>query len=258
MAGKRLLFHPSLRDAALAIVGPFWKIGPSDHHPISTLDDMVKDLDKQKPLDELVIFLHAYTGGMMLEDDDGNDKGYDLDEQAVTQAFAATKAQIESIRFEGCWVGESPKAMAVFGRLFKARQVSGFTWVHANSNIEVKIPKGMKADELQSFLAKQGLAKWLAPTTSSMTELVSMARSQDAKAKLWCEWFQPTLDTKEPYTDQDGKLAAASGKRANFDRLGSHTYKVRSEARLRTVSGNVAKLNDVPHSSFDYVTATLR
>jgi hypothetical protein len=113
MAGKRLLFYPKLQDAAQGIVGPYWRIGPHDQQAISTLGDMVKEIDKQKSLDELVIFLHGYTGGMMLDDDDGNDKGYNLEDEAVTQAFAKTKTQIERIRFEGCWVGESPKAMAL-------------------------------------------------------------------------------------------------------------------------------------------------
>src|SRR5260221_369519 len=93
MAGKRLLFYPELREEAQEIVGPYWKIGRDDQQEISTLSDMVKQIDKQKSLDELVIFLHGYTGGMMLDDDDGNSKGYDLGEQAVTQAFAKTKTQ---------------------------------------------------------------------------------------------------------------------------------------------------------------------
>ncbi len=33
--------------------------------------------------------------------------------EAVTQAFAKTKTQIERIRFEGCWVGESPRVLRV-------------------------------------------------------------------------------------------------------------------------------------------------
>jgi len=155
MAGKRLLFYPKLRDAAEGIVGPYWRIGPHDQQAISTLKDMVNEIDKQKSLDELVIFLHGYTGGMMLDDDDDNDKGYDLEDEAVTQAFAKTKTQIERIRFEGCWVGENPKAMAVFGRLFNAREVSGFTWVHATNNIAVTIPKSIKADEFKLFLKRK-------------------------------------------------------------------------------------------------------
>ena len=258
MAGKRLLFYPKLRDAAEGIVGPYWRIGPHDQQAISTLKDMVNEIDKQKSLDELVIFLHGYTGGMMLDDDDDNDKGYDLEDEAVTQAFAKTKTQIERIRFEGCWVGENPKAMAVFGRLFNAREVSGFTWVHATNNIAVTIPKGIKADEFKIFLEKKGLAKWLVPSSPSMTELVSMARSKDASKKLWLEWFQPTLDTKPPYEDQDGKLAADSGKRPNFERLGVHNYMVRSEARSRTVSAKDAKLSDAPRPPFEYVTVKLR
>ena len=258
MAGKRLLFYPELREEAQEIVGPYWKIGRDDQQEISTLSDMVKQIDKQKSLDELVIFLHGYTGGMMLDDDDGNSKGYDLGEQAVTQAFAKTKTQIEHIRFEGCWVGEGPVDMAVFGRLFNARDVSGFTWVHWSNDITVTIPKGLTANDLKAFLDKKGLAKWLAPTAPPMTQLASMAQSKDAPKRLWLEWFQATLDKKPPYEDQDGKLAADSGKRSNFQQLGVHNYKVRSDARARTVLAKDAKPSDAGHSAFEYVTVKLR
>ncbi len=198
MAGKRLLFYPELREQAQEIVGPYWKIGHPDQQEISTLKDMVNEIGKQKSLDELVIFLHGYTGGMMLDDDDGNSKGYDLGEQAVTQAFANTKTQIEHIRFEGCWVGDGPSDMATFGRLFNAQDVSGFTWVHWSNDITVTIPKGLTAKDLEAFLETKGLAKWLAPTTAPMAQLASMAQSKSAPKKLWLEWFQATLDKKAP------------------------------------------------------------
>ncbi len=60
MAGRRLQFYPELREWAEEIIGPFWKIGRSDQQDISTLSDMVKDIDNQKSLDELVIFVHGY------------------------------------------------------------------------------------------------------------------------------------------------------------------------------------------------------
>lgn len=255
---KRLLFYPELREPALEIVGPYWKIGPRDQQGISTLGDMVKDIDKQKSLDELVIFLHGYTGGMMLDDDDGNSKGYDLGEEAVTQAFAKTKTQIEHIRFEGCWVGDGPGDMAKFGHLFNARDVSGFTWVHWSNDITVTIPKGLTAEDLTAFLDKKGLAKWLAPTTAPMAQLASLARTKDAPKKLWLEWFQATLDKKAPYEDQDGNLAADSGRPSNFQRLGVHNYKIRSDARSRTVLAKDAKPSAGGHPNFDYVTVKLR
>ena len=258
MAGKRLLFYPELRDAALGIVGPQWKIGPKDQQAISTLNDMVKEINKQTSLDELVLFLHGYTGGMMLDDDDEREKGYSLEDEAIKQAFAKTKTKIERIRFEGCWVGESPPAMAAFGRLFNAQEVSGFTWVHVTNSIDVTIPEGIKADGLKTFLEKQGLAKWLAPNTPAMTALASTARTKNASAKLWLEWFRPTLETSPPYADQDGNLAAASGKRPNFERLGAHDFEVRSAARSRTVAVKDAKVSTAPRPPFEYVTVKLR
>ena len=47
---KRLLFYPELREPALEIVGPYWKIGPDNQQGISTLSDMVKEIDKQVKL----------------------------------------------------------------------------------------------------------------------------------------------------------------------------------------------------------------
>ena len=93
----------------------------------------------------------------MLDDDDGNSKGYDLGEKAVTDAFAKTKTQIERIRFEGCWVGDGPADMAAFGRLFNAREVSGFTWrALGPTTSTVTIPKGLTAEDLQAFLDTAG------------------------------------------------------------------------------------------------------
>jgi hypothetical protein len=258
MTGKRLLFYPELREQAQEIVGPIWKIGPSDQKDISTLNDLVKEIDKQSSLDLLVIFLHGYSGGMMLDDEDGNSKGYDLGEEVVTKAFAKTKTRIEHIRFEGCWVGEGPDDMATFGRLFNAQDVSGFTWVHWSNDITVTIPKGLTADGLKTFLEKNGLAKWLAPTTPPMTQLASMAQSKEAPKKLWLEWFQATLDKKAPYEDQDGKLAAGSGKRSNLQQLGFHIYKVRSDAISRTVLAKDAKPSSGGFSAFEYVSVKLR
>jgi len=255
---KRLLFYPELREPAQEIVGPYWKIGPSDQQGISTLRDMVKDIDAQKSLDELVIFLHGYTGGMMLDDDDGDSKGYDLSEKAVADAFAKTKTPIDHIRFEGCWVGDGPADMAAFGRLFNAQDVSGFTWVHWSNDITVTIPKGITAADLTTFLDKKGLGKWLAPTTAPMAQLASMARTKDTPKKLWLEWFQATLDKKPPYEDQDGNLAAASGKQSNFQRLGIHNYKLRSDAQSRSVLAKNAKPSAGGHPTFEYVTVKLR
>jgi hypothetical protein len=260
MAEKKLmLFHPKVRASAQGITGPYWKIGPQDQQEISTLSDMVKEINKRTSLDELVIDCHGYTGGMMLEGDDDDEKGYDLGEDAVKRAFTKTKTQIEHIRFEGCWVGESPLAMAAFGRLFNAQDVSGFTWTRNTNTIKVKIINGMTPDELSAFLGKQGFAKWLAPTTQPMSYYASMARSKEVSTELWLEWFQPDLNSKPPYEDQDGNSAAASGSRSNFQKAGSHTYKVRSEAGKRTVLAKDAKPSDgQPHSEFNYVTVKLR
>lgn len=258
MAGRRLLFYPELREWAQEIVGPYWKIGHGDQQEISTLSDVVKDIDNQKPLDELIIFVHGYAGGMMLDDEDGNLKGYDLGEEAVTKAFAKTKTQIEHIRFEGCWVGEDPDDMATFGSLFKAKDVSGFTWVHWQNNATVTIPMGSTTNSLNATLDAQGLAKWLVPTTPPMAQLASMAQSGNASKKVWLEWFQATLDKKEPYLDQDGNLAAVSHKRSNFQQLGSHNYKVRSDATLRTVPAKDAKPAGGGQPPFEYVTVKLR
>jgi hypothetical protein len=258
MAGRRLQFYPELREWAEEIIGPFWKIGRSDQQDISTLSDMVKDIDNQKSLDELVIFVHGYPGGMMLDDEDGNLKGYDRGEEALTKAFAKTKTQIGHIRFEGCWVGEDPNDMATFGGLFKAQDVSGFTWVHWQNNATVTIPMGSTINSLNAVLDAQGLAKWLVPTTPPMAQLASMAQSGNAEKKVWLEWFQATLDKKEPYLDQDGNLAAVSRKRSNFQQLGSHNYKVRSDATLRTVLAKDAKPGSGGQPPFEYVTVKLR
>jgi hypothetical protein len=166
---------------------------------------MARELDKLGAMEDLVIYLHGAPGSLILEDENGDVRTYSLDEEAIKQAFASTKAKIKRIFFEGCSVGEDPKAMADFGRLFKASEVSGFTWFHWTNDVVVTIPKGIAADDFKKYLEKMGLARWLPPSAPSMAELASMARAHEWPKKLWLEWFQPDMVETAPYADREGR-----------------------------------------------------
>ena len=257
MAASLLLYYHEFGDAAAGLVGPNFKIPPQNQRAITTLKDMAKEINKVGSMEELVIFLHGAPGALILDDENDDVRTYDLNEDAIKRAFASTKTQIKHIRFEGCSVGEDPKAMADFGRQFKAIDVSGFTWYHANANVVVNIPQGITADDFKKYLEKMGLARWLPPSAPSTAELASMARQQQVSKKLWLEWFQPFMEPTPPYADRDGALAAASHKQANFERLGSHDFKARGEAPKRTVSAKDAKKSEEPRPPFEYVTVNL-
>jgi hypothetical protein len=257
MAASFMLFYHELQAAAEGLVGPNFNIPSQNQRSITSLKDMRKEIDKLGSIDELVIFLHGAPGALILEDDNGDVRQYSLNEDAISQAFASTKAQIKRIFFEGCSVGEDPKAMADFGRLFKATEVSGFTWFHGNANIAVTIPKGIGADDFRKYLDKVGLARWLPPSAPSTAALASMAREHQWSAKLWLEWFQVVMEPTAPYADRDGALAAESHKQSNFDRLGRHDFAARGEAVKRTVAAKDAKKSDAPRPSFEYVTVSL-
>ena len=92
---------------------------------IEDLGDLVKAIGGYKSLDELVVFTHGFMGGITL-----GGEGYSLSDAKITKAFSSKKTQIDHVRFEGCWVGEGPVDMVVFGQLFDAIDVSGFKWAH--------------------------------------------------------------------------------------------------------------------------------
>ncbi len=106
---------------------------------------------------------------------------YALDEAALAKELGKAKTRVRHIRFEGCWVGESPVEKAAFGRIFSAADVSGFTWVSWTGEATVTIPKAIKAQDLSKFLQAQNLEKWLMPGSPSVQVLASMARNAEAK-----------------------------------------------------------------------------
>jgi len=242
---KLFLYLRELQKSA-PWVAAIWKIGLKEQKAIEDLEDLVKEINAHKSLDELVIFSHGYMGGIIL------DEAYDLGEEKFTKAFAKTKTQIEHIRFEGCWVGEGPADMAVFGQLFKALDVSAFTWTHWSvDDAEFTLPKGTSVKSLLALKPKNAtspIAPWLAPppATPALAQLASMARDDDVKKVLPLEWFQYSLDLKPPYLDN------------NLQHLGKHTFRVRSDATLRSVLAKDAKASSDPIPPFEYVTVIVR
>ena len=243
---KLLLFASELQEE-VTVIAAVHKIGLKERKAIDSLDEMAKAISEYKNLEELVIFLHGFRGGMMLG---GN--AYALDDEAVSKAFAKKTTKVEHIRFEGCWVGEEPNTMAVFGRFFDAKTVSGFTWVHWLNQITINLPRGTTAKSLESVLKSvpgttSSLLPWIPPPPvgPALAQLASMASTGDAKATVPLEWFQYGLEEQQPFTDN------------NIKHLGTHTYKVRSDATQKTVSAKEAKPYSDPIPPFDYVTVVL-
>jgi hypothetical protein len=226
--------HGSTSPAIAAI----WKIDLKQIRQVDDLKGVANEVGKFKQLDELVMNFHGFAGGILL-----GGEGFKLSDQKVKDIFAKTTTKIEHIRFEGCWVGEAPDEMAAFGRLFSSSFVSGFTWTSWNNDIEVKVPKGISPKDLRKFLSR--FEKWLMPGSPDMGQLASLAKSHDFKKTLLLLWYQYTLQTQPPYEND------------NYKRLGSHTYKARSEVTNRTVEAKDAKTSDSPVPPFEYVTVKL-
>ena len=240
MTGKLFLYLSEFSGIVASGIAAIWGIGAQQQKQIDTLEDMVKAIGQNGTLDEIVIFAHGIPGGIILDD-----AGYALDDPVLAKELGKTKTKAKHIRFEGCWVGLSPVEMAIFGRIFDATDVSGFTWVSWTNEINVTIPKGIKAPDLSKFLQKQNLEKWLMPGSTSVPVLASMVRTVEARKTLPLLWYQSTLNRKPPYEGN------------NFAQGGSHSYRARVEATKRTVAAAKAVNNQDPVAPFEYVTVTL-
>ena len=243
---KLLLFASELQKE-LVVIAAIHQIGVKEQKAIDSLDEMAKAISAHKNLDELVIFVHGYRGGMMLGDD-----AYTLDDPPVAKAFAKKTTKVEHIRFEGCWVGEEPNTMAAFGRFFDAKTVSGFTWVHWLNQITINLPKGTTAKSLETVLKSvpgttSSLLPWIPPPPGgpALAQLASMASGGNATATVPLEWFQYSLDEKQPFNNN------------NIEHLGKHTYKLRKDATQKSVAAKNAKPYTDPTPPFDYVTVVL-
>jgi hypothetical protein len=211
--------------------------GISDQKTAKSLAELAKIVNGYKELDELVLFFHGMPGGITFEQD-----SWALSDPAVAKAFAKT-AKIGTIRFEGCWVGEAPDEMAIFGKLFQAKKVCGFTWTSYYAMVKLDVPEGVTEDTMRKALKEQ--ERWFSKGTS-IKQLVAMRGTQN----LLLEWFQADLlGEEQPWAVVNG--------RTNFDRLGRHKFRTRAEATDRTVTAAKAVRNQAVPAPFEYVTVTL-
>lgn len=240
MADRLLVYGSDLDSVAADGIAGIWSITAKHRKAVEDLDDMVAALGSYTALDELVIFAHGMPGGMTL-----TSASYALTDPAIATAFAKVKTSVQHIRFEGCWVGEAPADMAVFGRLLKAKDVSGFTWASWTNSVKINIPKGISPNDLGKFLKDQNFERWLMPGSPTVPVLASMARTAAVSRVLPMLWYQYGLDEKPPYIDD------------NFNKLGRHKYAARGDAAKKSIVAKSAKNSSAPISPFEYVTVTL-
>jgi hypothetical protein len=251
-----MLYSPSQRGNA-SWVGGIWSIDPKEQKEFTSLAEMAKLIGQQQALDQLLIYAHGFPGGFVVEtpNDAGERHGYNFSDEAISKAFANSHTKIDHIRFEGCWVGEAPNEMAVFGRLFNAQDVSGYNWTHFTNEAKVTIPKGATADDLKS--AWKSFWKWVVPyPPRTMQQLASLAQQRDVKMVLPLEWYKyeddDTDNTLPPSTSFEG-----SNKGQNIE-ITDPSYKARWQASKRTVPAKDAKHSSNPSPPFEYVTVQLR
>src|SRR5262249_45288226 len=140
------------------------------------------------------------------------------------QALAKVKTRVDHIRFEGCWVGENPEKMAVFGHLLNARDVSAYTWEHFFASITITLDKNNTPETVKQALAKQW--RWLAPFPPvSPQQLASLGKKGKVQKILMAEWYQYAGDAKR----------TAPWEAQTVGNLPPHGYKLRSDAAKVTV-----------------------
>jgi hypothetical protein len=240
---KLLLFDPELKAYA-PFVGKTWSIDPKEQQSISSLKELGKAIGQHKQIDELVLFFHGFPGGITL-----GSNGYSLSDADLRSALPKNGTKIPVIRFEGCWVGERPDEMAQFGTIFGSSQVSGFTWEGVKNLITVTIPRGATAATAGQILKRY--ERWLGATMPSAADLAALARHADYSKPMLLEWWQAfVIEMAPPYETPKGQT------KTNFERLGSHGYKRRSEAGARTVKARDTEESSDPISAFEYVTVT--
>ena len=141
--------------------------------------------------------------------------------------------------------------MAQFGSIFSASEMSGFTWEGVRQNIDISVVARSTSDAIHDLL--KNTERWLAPNQLSVDQLAKRAQNGGFSQKMLMEWFEYAVSRpiKPPFETEKG------GKRTNFDRLGSHQYKRRSEASQRSVKAKDLEDTSIdPISSFEYVTVT--
>lgn len=247
----RLIYSRDLNDTA-AMIGLIWKIPPTEQKSFQSLEDFGNVIGKNAKLDELVIFAHGFSGGIMIDD-----SGYSLRDQAIMDTIKPLNATIKTVRFEGCHVGENPLDLYCFGNFVHAEEVSGFTWAHWSNKFTIPlIQKGSTVETLKKNELLKNAEKWIAPGAPTFSQLASMARHADVKNKVIpMEWFQYTLDEKPPYAKENGST------RTNLERLGSIKYKARSEAANRSINASALKTPPTtvnPSPAFEYVTINMK
>jgi hypothetical protein len=253
---RLFLFLDEFKGFAAQGVARILNVDPKDQVAIVTLADMARQIHKQDFWEEVILFVHGFAGGILV---DG--QGLDLDGEEIRQAFPKNRVggkdasfpndlitYIKNIRFEGCWIGEDPKRMATFGKLFDAQTVSAFNWTMNTDSVTVTIPRGSTAASLQGVLTK--FERWIMPGSPTIPVLASMARTRDTTVKLPLMWYRYALEDdpdKAPFVKD------------NFERMGRHTYAIRSEATEREIAAERAVSNaGDPSPPFEHVTVRLR
>jgi hypothetical protein len=86
MVRRLFLYLREFKGFAAEGMARIWHIDPKDQRPFTTLEDLAKEIHKQNELEELIIFVHGYSGGILV---DGT--AYDLDDERIKQAFPKNK-----------------------------------------------------------------------------------------------------------------------------------------------------------------------
>ena len=231
MGTKLFLYDGSLRTGAVAFAGLIGH-GAAKKAEVNDWKQLKTKICRYKKLDTLIILAHG-------PDLEFGGEVRSLGGSSVKKLFTDCKTKIGKIEFEGCWIGEKPRDMAEFARLFSAKSASGFTWASATSALEMELPKGIDQKGVRAalkpyrkFLIKPDYAK-----------LAALARKRDAKVKVWMHWFNPDANERLPPTGEDAML--------------TKSYKPRADAAEVKVTAEAAKNVTAPVTSFQHVTVTL-
>ena len=208
---------------------------------VNSWDAFAKAVLAHSTIGHLALHFHGNDGQMMI---DGDMRW--VGERSVTELFtkAKTKAPtVETISFLGCNVGNGPHQMAIFGKLFGAKAVSGYTWYTVNQGITVKIPKGTDEAKIRAALAPY--ADYSAAELPNPMALAKIdAKKGDVKVEILAFY---------------GSLTGTVASTLPIPLGESRTRKAWKEAGKTTVTAKEAEAKKdefVPSPPFEYVTVT--
>jgi hypothetical protein len=120
-------------------------------YSIMNLDQLAQVVNGHAAIAHLVLDFHGSPGSITV-----GGEPRPLDEHSFVEAFkpkaGVLPPRINEISFFGCEIGQKPRRVAAFGKLFDAKQMSAYTWPIRTESRIMRFPKGNDAATVQATI----------------------------------------------------------------------------------------------------------